>query len=196
MSSIETKMPRAKWDEIWLAADDVVPGPARVLIENSHLLPQNGTALDLACGLGGNALFLARCGLTTWAWDISPVALERLHAQATRFHLVVAAEVRDAASDPPPPVSFDVILVSRFLHRPLCPALIDALKPGGLLFYQTFTRDKLSSAGPNNPDYLLGANELLRLFHALQPVVYREEGRLGDLARGFRDEAMLVARKP
>ena len=45
---------------------------AQVLSDNLHLLPTQGTALDLACGLGGNALLLARQGLTVEAWDLSP----------------------------------------------------------------------------------------------------------------------------
>ena len=58
-------------------------------------------------------------------------------------------------TDPPKTESFDVIVVSRFLERRLFPYLAAALKPQGLLFYQTFTAVKAKDAGPNNPDYLL-----------------------------------------
>jgi hypothetical protein len=74
--------------------------------------------------------------------------------------------------------------------------LIAALRPHGLLFYQTFTRTRIGDSGPHNPAYLLEDGELLAMFVALEPLVYREEGRVGDTRRGFRGQAMLVARKP
>jgi SAM-dependent methyltransferase len=184
-----------KWDQ--RHADPAKqPQAAEVLTQNSHLLPASGQALDLACGLGGNALLLARAGLQVTAWDISPVAIERLQALALREGLDnLLAEVRDVELDPPPPQSFDVIAVSYFLNRDLAPSLIDALKPGGLIFYQTFTRKAVSESGPSNPAYRLGDNELLRLFEPLSVRCYREECRLGDLTKGMRNIAMLVAEK-
>jgi 2-polyprenyl-3-methyl-5-hydroxy-6-metoxy-1,4-benzoquinol methylase len=186
---------REKWDERYRQAVTAVTAAA-VLTDNAHLLPLNGTALDLACGLGGNALALARHGLETHAWDISPVAIERLQAEARREELSVHTEVRDVERAPPPPESFDVIVVSHFLERSLCPALTAALKPGGLLFYQTFSRERVSDEGPKNPDYRLAPGELLALFPWLRPLVYRDEGWVGDPTQGFRNQALLVAKKP
>lgn len=169
--------------------------PAKVLADNLHLLPVAGQALDLACGLGANALLLARHGLTTWAWDISPVAISRLDAAARAAGLTVHSEVRAVTARPPEPGRFDVIVVSRFLERSLAPALQAALRSGGLLFYQTFSKLRLSKDGPSNPAFLLDDNELLRLFPALKVRIYRDEGQSGDITRGFRNEAMLVAQK-
>lgn len=169
--------------------------PAKVLADNLHLLPVAGQALDLACGLGANALLLARHGLTTWAWDISPVAISRLDAAARAAGLTVHSEVRAVTARPPEPGRFDVIVVSRFLERSLAPALQAALRSGGLLFYQTFSKLRLSKDGPSDPAFLLDDNELLRLFPALKVRIYREEGQSGDITRGFRNEAMLVAQK-
>ncbi|MFQ5993703.1 MAG: class I SAM-dependent methyltransferase [Acidiferrobacterales bacterium] len=182
-----------KWDERY--RDAAERPPARVLTENAHLLPAQGYALDVACGLGSNALLLAERGLEAFAWDSSPVAVEKLKARALARGLAVHAEVRDVVQRPPEADRFDVIVVSRFLDRELAPSLIDALHHQGLLFYQTFTRTRLSESGPTNPDYLLADGELLLLFAPLQPLVYREEGRVGDHGRGFRDEALLVAQK-
>jgi SAM-dependent methyltransferase len=152
--------------------------------------------LDLACGLGGNALMLAEQGLEVTAWDLSPVAIQRLSEIAGRRGLCnLLAEVRDLEQSPLPVQSFDVIVVSYYLDRDLVPHIIAALKPGGLLFYQTFTRIALGEQGPSNPEYRLGDNELLQLFGVLKPRVYREENLLGDLAQGTRDVAMLVAQK-
>src|SRR5712691_6619419 len=113
------------------------PHAARVLWENQHLLPATGRALDLACGLGGNALLLATHGLETWAWDISDIAVARAQAAAQERGVTLHAEVRDVVACPPCAASFDVIVVSRFLKRDLAPALIQALRLAGLLLYQT-----------------------------------------------------------
>ena len=103
--------------------------------------------------------------------------------------------MRDVVQQLPAPHSFYVILVSFFLERELVPALIAALRPGGLLFYQTFSRVAVSDCGPSNPAYRLDDNELLQLFRPLRVRFYREEARLGDVTRGYRDVAMLVAEK-
>lgn len=170
--------------------------PAQILLEYSHLLPPTGRALDLACGLGANALFLARQGLETHAWDISEVAIQRLHSYSETEGSVLQTEVRDVVRCPPPDNTFDVIIVCRFLERALVPALIKALRPSGLLFYQTFTRTTVHQEyGPKNPEYRLADHELLQLFNELQLIVYREEGRLGDTQRGFRNEALLIGKR-
>ncbi|WP_455219313.1 hypothetical protein, partial [Kaarinaea lacus] len=73
--------------------------------------------------------------------------------------------------------------------------LIAALKPGGLLFYQTFTQEKVTDTGPGNPKTLLKPNELLALFSSLRILVYREEALVGNVKQGFRNEALLVAQQ-
>lgn len=182
------------WDQRYQQATGTVTA-AVVLTANQHLLPATGTALDLACGLGANSLLLARCGLTTWAWDSSVVAIERLCQTARMLGLPLQAEVRDVVAQPPEAERFDVIVVSRFLERALAPVLMAALRPGGLLFYQTFTRQRVTPGGPRNPAFLLAENELLRLFAPLVVRVYREEGLTGDTHRGWRNEALLVAQR-
>ena len=173
-----------------------VPQAAYVLWENQHLLPTTGQALDLACGLGGNALLLAACGLETWAWDMSDIAVARVQTEAQQRGVPLHAEVRDVVVCPPCAESFDVIVVSRFLDRALAPALVEALRPSGLLLYQTFTQVTVGDArGPMNPAYRLAPQELLTLFHPLRILVYREEGNVGDTTRGWRNEALLVAQK-
>jgi SAM-dependent methyltransferase len=183
-----------KWDSRY--RDASLPGaPATVLLENAHLLPRNGTALDLACGLGANSLVLAERGLQTYAWDISPVAIEKLRAVALERGLPIIAEVKDAQRDPLPSSQFDVIVVTHYLERSLTQPLIDALKAGGLLFYQTFTRTAVSDEGPQKDEWRLADGELLTMFTPLRVLVYREEGRIGDLSQGFRNKALLVAIK-
>jgi len=186
---------KKKWDAIY-GGEGQAGEAARVLLENSHLLPASGRALEAACGRGSNALMLARLGLQTDAWDISVVAIESLQVEAERQGLTtIQGEARDIMQQPPPADSYDVIVVSHFLERGLIPLLINALRPHGLLFYQTFTRSRVSERGPSNPDYRLADNELLELCAGMRILVYREEGRVGDTGRGFRDLAMIVAQR-
>ena len=186
---------RARWDERHAAAE-VMPAPAAVLSENLHLLPERGRALDLASGLGASALLLARHGLDVVAWDLSPVAVNRLCEVARGMHLPIVAEARDVCACPPAPESFDCIVVAHFLERTLAPGLAAALRPGGLLFYQTFSQDGVSGRGPNNPKYRLATNELLRLFPGLTLRFYREDGLVGDLGRGTRDLVQFIGQRP
>ena len=137
-----------RWNQRYQNSNDAhspsadLPKAAQVLIENQHLLPSQGTALDLACGLGGNALLLARKGLTTYAWDISSVAIEQLDKSSATLGLLLNTEVRDVVEQVPQANQFDVIVVSCYLERALCTSLVKALRPKGLLFYQTFTAFK------------------------------------------------------
>ena len=185
---------KKKWDAIY-GGEGQAGEAARVLFENSHLLPARGQALEAACGRGANALLLASLGIHTDAWDISAVAIESLQAEAERQDLTIRCEARDIMQQPPGADSYDVIVVSHFLERGLIPLLIKALRPQGLLFYQTFTRSRVSERGPSNPDFRLADNELLELCAGMRVLVYREEGRVGDTGRGFRDLAMIVAQR-
>ena len=184
---------RARWDARHGEGDPAAARPCAVLEAFGHLLPVEGHALDLACGLGGNAQWLAVRGLQVTAWDLSPVAVAKLRAHADSQDLQVRAEVRDVEQNPPAPSTFDVIVVSHFLERGLAPALERALRPSGLLFYQTWTREAVDERGPGNPAFRLAPNELLHLFPNLRVIAYREDGLFGDPARGLRNEAWLVA---
>ncbi len=187
---------KEKWNKIYSGAESAGDAVA-VLKENSHLLPKQGQALELACGMGRNALFLAKHGLETSAWDISDVAIQRLNeeAKAQNFSAGFHAQVRDIVKEPMQSNSFDVIVVSHFLDRSLMPAIQDALRSGGLLFYQTFSRLQVNESGPRNPDFRLAEGELLALFSPMRLLVYREEGCVGDLSQGFRNEVKMVAQK-
>ena len=184
-----------KWDRIYRASTELPSQPAQVLAENAHLLPRTGKALDVACGLGANSILLAKRGMETYAWDISETALQILNQSVLNENLYLITSHRDIVSQPPAADTFDVIVVSRFLDRSIISHLIDALRPGGLIFYQTFISDKRDVSGPSNPAYRLNDNELLRLFSTLQLICYREEGTIGDPSTGFRNEAMLIAMK-
>ena len=184
---------RVKWDQRHASAEGI-GNTAAVMTRNRHLLPGSGEVLDLACGRGVNALWLAEQGLDVHAWDYSKTAIGRLQEHAEHERLIVQTQVRDVVRQPPEPEAFDAIVVSFFLERELAPALIRALRPGGRLFYQTFTRDGATSEGPGNPAYRLGPNELLQLFDRLLVRYYREDGAADD-GTGARGVAMLVGER-
>lgn len=183
-----------KWDSIYQKKTSSSIEPSLVLAHYRHLLPKHGLALDLACGQGGNSFLLAEHGLQVDAWDISTVAINQIKMRQQNHHRI-SANVVDISCRKIPPQSYDVIIVSRFLERSLIPDLIHALKLGGLIFYQTFTQEKVSTSGPSNPLYLLKKGELLNLFSSLVPIIYHDEGLIGDTQQGIRNEALLVAQR-
>ncbi len=191
----EPATPADKWDRIY-ASRPAGGEPAEVLADNLHLLPRVGTALDLACGLGGNAVALARAGLTVDATDVSGVAIGKVNTLARANQLAITGRVVDVTQQRPPARSYDAIVVCRYLARDLCPDIANALRPGGLLFYQTFTANRVTPGGPSNTDFLLKPNELLRLFNSLQVRVFRDEDVAGETTAGLRNQSYLIAQRP
>jgi 2-polyprenyl-3-methyl-5-hydroxy-6-metoxy-1,4-benzoquinol methylase len=186
---------RQKWNNRY---DSVhVPNQiSEVLERNQHLLNGQGRALDLACGLGGNALRLSELGYESHAWDISDAAIAKVQEFARERQLNLQTRQCDVSQVRLEKESFDVIIVSRFLIREMAANIVAALKPDGLLFYQTFIQERTQvDEGPNNTQFRLEKNELLTMFSGLLIRFYREEGLIGDVSRGFRNEAMLVAQK-
>ena len=183
-----------KWNQIY-QSQTIKSETVSVLEENLFLLPKTGKALDLASGLGENALLLAKQGLTTEGWDISAVAMQKLQQQADAHALPVKTFTKEIASDSFAVTWFDVIVVSRFLDRSICNAIMESLKPNGLLFYQTYTQQKVIEQGPKNPCFLLAENELLQLFSSLKLIYYRENSGLGKVQHGLRNEAQFIGQK-
>lgn len=183
------------WNQRFQNATEV-PAPVAVLTDNAHLIQPGQRVLELACGLGGNALWLAQQGCDVTAWDISDIGLAKLESFAQAEGLTIHCQQQDL-TQPPAIVDtlFDIIVVSRYLDRPLCQIIPEWLNDGGLLFYQTFTRQKVRPGGPGNPDFLLAPGELFQLFPSLIPVIYREESDIGDLEQGLRNQAYFVGRK-
>ena len=184
-----------KWDEYYDSNIKGPPSPSEVLYFNQHLLPMKGNALDLACGYGSNAICLAMNGLKVSAWDISKIALEKLSLRSKEFDFIINCEIRDVLQQPPEPDTFDIIVISKFLDRKLIKHIRHAIKPNGLIFYQTFIKDRIIKSGPENPNYQLNENELLDFFEDWKLIFYREEGMIGNLSRGFRNQAMIISQK-
>ncbi len=196
-----------KWDGAYQDADIASAVASQVLRDNAFLLPhvkkqsnQALRALDLACGRGGNALFLARQGYDVDAMDISLNVLEKLADFAAKKQLAIHCLQRDVESEGLPAQhyteQYDVITVSYFLYRPLFADIVNALIPGALLFYQTWSQLSVEKEkGPASSKFRLAQGELLNLTEPLIPVYYQENGLLGDTRQGLRNEAMLIAQK-
>jgi tellurite methyltransferase len=144
--------------------------PRQFLLEHLGRLPDHGLALDAAMGLGGNAGCLLAHGLSVIGVDISDTALH--HAKA-RFPTLMAAQA-DLAQFYLPENTFDVILNFFYLERRIWPAYSLALKPGGILIFETLTEEMLSILPEINPKYLLSPGELFHAFQDLEVLVYRE----------------------
>ncbi len=158
----------------------IEPRPTHFLVEQLHRLPR-GHTLDVAAGTGRNALYLAAHGYTVEAIDRDEQALETLVASARQRDLTNLTVRRvDLEADPDwtlelPKERYDVILVFFYLFRPLFPHLLQALRPGGMLVYETFLIDNhLRHQHPRRREFCLAHNELLRLTTGLRVLQYDE----------------------
>ncbi|MCB1741655.1 MAG: class I SAM-dependent methyltransferase [Gammaproteobacteria bacterium] len=131
-------------------------------------------ALDVACGAGRNALYLAAAGYQVDAVDISGEALARAEASARERGLSLHLHELDLDDADLPGGDYDLILVSRYLNRDLFPALVEALADDGFLIYDTHLLTDVEVGGPGTSRFRLRPQELLHLCHALRIVYYRE----------------------
>jgi tellurite methyltransferase len=184
---------RNKWNQRHAERELATPA-CEVLQQHAAMLPKQGCALDLACGLGRNAIFLAQQGLECDAIDVSDVALARLKHYADEENLKINTLRADIEQDGLTSKQYDLIVVSYFLHRPLFAAIQRALKPGGLLFYQTFVQAQTEApqAKPINTRFCLKHNELCLAFQDLEIHYYHET--TFDPVNDTAPLAMLVAR--
>jgi len=192
--------------------------PAPLLCELLPFLVR-GRALDLAMGGGRNAVFLAANGWHVTGVDSSRIALENAAALAEARGLPVlwvsSSEYRESRASLQAPSKeltqklpglwllqvdlehstlpagqFELVICFNYLQRSLFSAIEAALRPGGMLVYETYTLDQLAfPKGPRNPDHLLRPEELRRAFPSLETLFYRE------LCAG-KGIASLLARRP
>jgi tellurite methyltransferase len=154
------------------------------LIENADLWPRGGSVLDVACGRGRHSILMARSGFDVHAIDRNADAIADLRELAERLGLTIDAQQLDLEITPPPDLGsgkYDVILGFNYLHRPLMPVIREAVKPGGRIFYETFTRRQAERGHPRNPEFLLETGELERLMAPFTILRSREgdiDGRL------------------
>jgi SAM-dependent methyltransferase len=150
-------------------------------------------ALDVACGSGRDAVYLALHGYDVLAVDLLPDALDRAADLARRNGVRIATLSMDVESGPAlPPGQFDVVAVFRFLHRPLFPLLGQAVAPGGYLVYETFhERNRATGRRPTSPAHLLATGELAAAFSKFDVLASRDA-----VERDGRFFSSLLARRP
>jgi len=153
-------------------------------------VPAPRRALDVAMGHGRHAAVLAGAGLRTFGVDIVPAAVREAVETAAAEKLIVRGWAADLTRSPLPAARFGLVLVTRYLQRDLFPSIRDALVPGGLALYETFTvHQRAFGVGPTSPDHLLEDGELRARFEGFEIVFYEEAVDREAVAR-------IVARKP
>lgn len=189
--------PRRRWDERYAnLAPQARAEPTPFVAFCLPHLPGHGRALDIAAGAGRHTIALAQRGLRVDAVDISGQGLKLAQERALAAALTPGRQLRFILADIERPwlphSSYDVILVSFFLHRPLFPLIKARLRPGGCLIYESFTIDQAAAPTdqPIRPDFLLKRNELRNTFSDFEILFYDEGGHHN------KATAQLLAQKP
>ena len=134
-------------------------------------IPASGRVLDVACGSGRHARFLAGLVYRVEAVDRDTQALSALAGVAG---VITRAADLEAGEWPYVGEYFDAIIVANYLHRPLFPLILAAVAPGGVLIYETFAAGNARYGRPSNPDFLLKPGELMQVAHGRLEVVAYE----------------------
>lgn len=134
-----------------------------------------GPVLDVACGAGRHTRLFLELGHHVTAVDRDT---SRLGAISAPPRLTVIETDLEQATDPwrPAASSYGCVVVTNYLWRPLLPALIAAVAPGGMLLYETFAQGNERFGKPSNPDFLLAPDELKNAVAGTMDVVAYEHG--------------------
>lgn len=180
---------KEKWDSKYAAGNHVADKePSDWLKENVEFLAGRGKALDIAMGEGRNAVFVASLGYDVLGVDISEAGIRRAQALAKEKKVRITTEAVDLDDYHIPENEYDLILCFNFLDRRLFSEIRRALKPGGLVFYETFSIDHLKHS-TFKKEWVLGYNELVTEFRELRILKYRE------IDRDEKALASIVAKK-
>lgn len=157
------------------------------------LLPPGACMLDVACGGGRHLRHFRDRGLSVTGVDIDLRGVADLTGR--EGVTLVQADLEGPDGWPPTLSGFDGIVVTNYLHRPLLSAMVAALKPGGLLLYETFANGNQRHGRPSSPAFLLRDGELLRLAmeQGLQVIAF-EQGEVSSPKAAIVQR--LTARRP
>lgn len=146
-------------------------------------LPEPRRALDIAVGRGRHAVPLARAGLRVFGVDARYERVRDAVEEAARQGLVVRGWCADLTTYPLPRSSFELVLVTRYLQRDLFGAIREAVVPGGVVIYETFTIGRLPGPSPKSPYHLLDHGELPSYFATFEVIFYEEASAPEAVAR-------------
>jgi len=128
--------------------------------------------LDVACGSGRHARYLAEHGFAVDAVDID---ISACAGCATLPSISLRQADLEGEAWPYPPAVFQGIVVTNYLHRPLFPKLLGSLAPEGVLIYETFALGNERYGRPKNPNFLLLPDELLEMVRGKLRVIAFED---------------------
>lgn len=134
-------------------------------------------AVDLACGTGRDAVWLAMNGWHVDAWDILPDALERATDLARRSGVTIQPRAVDLESEELTPIedTYELVVVFNYLHRPLFEWIRRGVRPGGWVVYETFVEPQRERYGkPRRREFVLRPGELRERFADWEIVRYVE----------------------
>lgn len=151
----------------------LIANPSSWVVKHAPLIRQGGQVLDLACGNGRHAIWLARQGYQVEAVDRDAQAVIGMLGMDNIS--VIVADI-EAGEWPITNQRYDGVVVSRYLYRPLLSTLAQILNPGGVLIYETFMAGNERYGKPSNPDYLLLPDELLSFYATLLKINSFEQG--------------------
>ena len=183
------------WDERYRSGENGTKEPSPLLIKASKdLIP--GRALDIACGVGRHAIYLAEHGWRVIAVDSSRVGIEVMQERAREAHLTIDARVADFEQHEfmIQPAAYDLICNFYYLQRDLFPSIRDGIKQGGTFVAAIHLNDGNPVAKPHNPAFLLQPGELKTLFSDWE-ITYYHEGP-SDEGGHHHDTAYLIALRP
>lgn len=181
-------MPR-DWDRHYSDGGGLDEPPDALLVEAAEMAPP-GEALDLACGAGRHAVYLASLGWRVTAVDNSAVALAALRARSEGLAVKAHRADLENGGFRVAPGAYDLACDFYFLHRELFPQIREGVRPGGLFVAAIHLVDPSAAAGPRHPDFLLAPGELRCVFADWKIAFYSEApGKAG------RRVARLIARR-
>jgi len=187
---------RDKWDARYRAGAYAERAhPTALLAEWLDRLPR-GRALDVACGAGRNALFLAAAGYSVDAVDISPAGLERGRATAGERGVHVTWHCVDLEERPDllPRGPYDLVVWVRYVNAALWPAVMSRLAPGGAVLVEQHLVTSAEVVGPTSAAFRLAPGELARAAVDLV-TVHEHEGLIVDPDGRAAAVAQLIARR-
>ena len=164
------KSDRERWNSRYSGAMEEIPPPDPLLLEYQHLL-KSGRAIDLACGPGSNAVFLAERGYWVDALDTSIQAMGRLQKEISERKLTIGPVLTDLDYYPVRSGFYDLVVIFYFFSKGLMGRIRSSLKPGGLLIYATFNYRHLNLHPGFCPDYLVPEEGLAQFFPHLETIV-------------------------